>query len=159
MLARMSMTFVARRVTLAELARIKETPADVQRLVSDPKKGWTFSDQMYTAINYCLMGDAWAGKGPGAAIHGGKQIGPKGNYGPARYVEPAAVVKISELLAKVSKKSFMATFDPEAMNDDGEIYPPVEEDDGPTLWERFCDLRALYDEAANAGDAMLLDVS
>jgi len=155
----MSMTFVARRVTLTELARIQETPADAHRLLGDPKKGWTFSDQMYAAINYCVTGDAKANKGPGAAFHGGKDIGPKGDHGPARYVEPPAVVKVSELLAKVSKKGFMANFEPEAMNEDDDIDPPVEEDDGATLWERFCELRSLYDEAANAGDAMLLGVS
>jgi Domain of unknown function (DUF1877) len=155
----MSMTFVARRITADDLSLIKKTPDDVRDFLgTEGKKGWSFSDQMYAAINYCVTGDAWGSKGPGAAIHGGKAIGPQGNYGPVRYVEPAAVVKVSELLAKVSKKGFLANFEPEAMNDDGEIYPPVEDDDFSILWERFCDLRALYDEAANAGDAMLLSV-
>lgn len=159
MVGAMSMTFTARRITVDDLAIIKKTPADVRDFLDgDGKKGWTFSDQMYAAINYCITGDAWGNKGPGAAIHGGKGIGPQGNHGPVRFVEPAAVAKVSELLAKVGKKGFLSRFEPEAMNDDGEIYPPVEDDDASLLWERFCDLRALYEEAANAGDAMLLTV-
>lgn len=114
---------------------------------------------MFAAINHCLTGDAWVSKGQGAAIHGGKPIGPEGNYGQVRFVEAGVVVKVSELLAKIGQKKFLAKFDAEAMNEDGEIYPPVEEDDGAILWERFCDLRALYDETANAGDALLLYVS
>jgi hypothetical protein len=115
-------------------------------------------EKMWHALHF-LIARTPEETGPGAGrwILGGEPVGEPGGYGPARLLSPADVASIARELPNAD--TLRDSFDPRALAE-ADLYPSVWDEDPDELWEEisgyYKEARALYLDAANAGDAMVL---
>lgn len=115
-------------------------------------------DKAWHGIHFLLTGDAWdpGGTAAGLAVMGGEPVGVDGPYGPTRLLSPEDVKAVAAALGPLTADELRGRFDPDAMTD---VYPDLWDQGEPAfryLWNAFERLRALYADAAAAGDAVLI---
>lgn len=156
------------RVTMRELDALRFEPAGIIAVLypdgghGDPEQGRCLDiDKSWHAIHFLLTGEPWDGALPLLnAVMGGTELGEEDvGYGPARYLLPAEVKAVAQALASLSGEALWQRFDAKAFAR-AEIYPQGWSEDGKHYvlghYER---LRAIFAEAAQADDAMLLYLS
>jgi hypothetical protein len=111
-------------------------------------------DKAWHGLHYLLCGEPEPAPTPlGQAILGGEDAGDDfAGYGPARVLEPAAVVSIANALCAPGLEIEVAErYDPEAMTE-LELYPfGWDDEDAGWLLQAFRDLRGFYTEVAAHG--------
>lgn len=92
----------------------------------------------------------------GRSLAGGRPVGADRSYGPACLLAPAEVKKVSKALTKLPRRTVRARSAPAALQKAGTLHEWSADDSeqliGSTL-PRFC---SFYEEAAAAGEAVLL---
>lgn len=122
-------------------------------------------DKAWDGIIYLLTGDGYAtSQHPlrnvifsGQLVHDEQEMG----YGPAHYNTPEQVAELSALLDKINADELRARYNPADM-EEKDIYPSVWEDDEDIvtyLLNNFESVRALYADAAQNGEAVVMFVS
>lgn len=120
-------------------------------------------DKTWHAIHFLLNGKPWDGKRPlYNAVLGGMPIGEEDvGYGPARGLDPDEVRAVAEALGALPANQLLERFDPAAMNK-AEIYPEGWTEDPEHreyISDYYTELVAFFEQAARAGDAMLLYIN
>lgn len=142
--------------TLLE-TKMAEEELDEEKLV-DIDKAWD-------AIIYLLTGEGYAtSEHPlrnvifsGQLVHEEQEMG----YGPAHYNTPEQVAELSALLDKINADELRAKYNPADM-EEKDIYPSVWEDDEEIvtyLLDNFESVRAIYADAAQNGEAVVMFIS
>lgn len=164
----MSMIMMFRRLSDADLSRLREEPELVADYVGgeEPDGFGPFTDldvdKAWHAIHFLLTGTAWEGEPPlNFVVTGGTELGDDLGYGPARGLTSDEVQGVASALKDIPTESLVQRFDPEAL-ESAEIYPdiwdrPQEEDDSRGYVTGYYDeLRAFVLEAAAEGQALLV---
>ena len=127
----------------------------------------------WAALHFLLSGDVpmpkhealahglnWSDDSTTNVLMGGEPLPRDGGFGPARLLPPLVVARMANKLASVDPDALLKRFDPRALEEEG--IPPVGwTDDAATrarLRERYSTLRTLYQNAADAGDAVLIHI-
>lgn len=122
-------------------------------------------DKAWDGIIYLLTGEGYAtSQHPlrnvifsAQLVHDEQDLG----YGPAHYNTPEQVAELSALLDKLDAAELRTRYNPADM-EEKDIYPSVWEDDEDIvtyLLNNFESVRALYAEAAQNGEAVIVFVS
>lgn len=82
-------------------------------------------------------------------------------YGPAHYLTPEQVAGIHRKIASLTEADLKARYDPEAMNEEEELYPSLDwnEEDFEYLYFHFQALQSFFATAASRGEAMITFLS
>jgi hypothetical protein len=117
-------------------------------------------DKSWHGLHYLLTGTAWDGAPPfSLAILGGAEIGEDTGYGPPRYLTPEEVRAVAGALHRTPHESFLARFDPAAMNA-AEIYSGGWENcAAQAMRQQLGHLAEFYASAAADGMAVLICLS
>lgn len=116
-------------------------------------------DKAWHGLHYLLTGSDWEGEEPlRSVVLGGSEIGEDIGYGSARLIDKEKVEDISRALNELSSDELTARFDLGAMENLG-IYGIGDEDDLEWLLDAFCDIKALYNEAASNGNPVITFVN
>jgi hypothetical protein len=158
----MGVTANYRRLTAAELEHLQQAPATANALLFDehaPAHLVLDIDKAWHAIHFLLNDDPWGGDGPlFDAILGGTELDDDGH---TRYLTPDVVQAAAETLNEISPEDFIARFDPEALKA-ADIYPggwgEADEDDHEYLLDHYQLLQSFFDNAADAGHAILIHI-
>jgi hypothetical protein len=147
-------------LTALELQRLKASD-DVQAVIEGD--GGVSLEKLWHGLHYLLTGEAEGGEPPLAdAILGGTEIGSDMGYGPARYLTPDQVKRISGALSGLTRETLREHFDPADFAENG-IYPSIWDEDEDELFDElmgyFDQMSACYRDAAKSGKAMLLVLS
>ena len=164
----MSMIMMFRRLSDADLSRLREEPELVADYIGgdEPEGFGPFTDldvdKAWHAIHFLLTGTAWEGDPPlNFVAIGGTELGDDLGYGPARSLTSDEVRNLAAALKDIPTATLLQRFDPEAL-ESAEIYPdiwdrPEEEDDTRGyVSEYYEELRSFVLEAAAQGEALLL---
>jgi hypothetical protein len=125
--------------------------------VLDIEKAWQ-------GLHFLLTGTAEEGEEPASfLIRGGEDLGDEGG---ARALGPNDVLRFADHLATLSSEQLEQRYDPVRMTR-LRIYPtqiwkrPPSEGESPREWllASFVDLKAFFEKAAAAGDAVVIQVS
>lgn len=78
-------------------------------------------------------------------------------YGPAHYLTPEQVAGIHRKIASLTEADLKARYDPEAMNEEEELYPSLDwnEEDFEYLYFHFQALQSFFATAASRGEAIV----
>jgi hypothetical protein len=147
------------------LARLCAAPDEVEGYLmpddeNDEPANSTDVDKAWHGIHYLLTGTAWEGREPFCwAIMGAADIGPDLGMGPASYLTPEQVVRLSAALDSLTTDELHARFDPQDMQDKG-IYPEAiwvrdGEEALDYLLNNLAHLVDFYRDAAARGDGVL----
>jgi hypothetical protein len=162
----MGMVMVARRLTSAELAGLRDEPGTAHELLAD-ESGEAMDagrlvdvDKAWHGIHFLLTGTAWEIGTPAAnAVLGGRPIGEEVAYGPARLLEPDEVRDVAGAL--VDDATLRGRFDAARLQE-LEIYPNIW-DEEDVLQEyvlpHYTALVEFYRKAAGDGSAVLLAIT
>ncbi|MBC7818090.1 MAG: YfbM family protein [Planctomycetaceae bacterium] len=162
----MSMIGNYRRLTPLELNSLRENPRSVMAFLYSadrsrpPENRHLDIEKSWHVIHFLLNGDAWDGDSTLVnVVLGGSDLSDEGfGYGTVRFLLPDEVREVSEALSDVPAFELLQRFDAEALND-AEIYPHGWSDDskeGEYIRGHYVALQEFFDQAAKAGDAMLL---
>ena len=82
-------------------------------------------------------------------------------YGPAHYLTPEQVAGIHRKIASLTEADLKARYDPEAMNEEEELYPSLDwnEEDFEYLYFHFQALQSFFATAASRGEAIVTFLS
>ncbi len=163
----MSMIYVARALTVAELRLLRDEPTEAHRLIAeqpeDPRATLDL-DTAWHALHVLLTGRDLADSESRADAHPldpvivtGRELTPDDGPGSAMLVEPVEVRRIDDLLQQVTVADLRARFDPDAFTAD-RIYP-----DGwhePEVFDthlarHFTALQTFWHRAAGRGNSVL----
>lgn len=156
-----------RRVTPAEVTMLRSEPLAVAPFLFPPEGVAPAVDRhvdvggAWQALHFLLTGDPWAGGLPMAnAVLGGEPIGEEelAGFGPARLLDPQAVQAVAGALRSLSADELVGRFEAAALNA-AEVYPGAWTDDAETrawLHEEYLAVRQLFEDAAAAGDGLVL---
>jgi hypothetical protein len=90
------------------------------------------------------------------AVLGGSELTDEDlGHGPARYLEPAEVAAVAEALSRVSAEELWSRFDESRVVAE-EVYWSADPEGREYALENYRALRAFFDRAAEAGDAVIL---
>lgn len=163
----MSMVAVYRRVSPERLDALIQEPETVWELIQEEEEGTVPEDELLSidkawhGLHYLLNGDPWAGQWPlYDAIMGGERLGNEDvGYGPARYLTPAQVADIAEVLSVIRPDELEGRYDAEAMTT-AEIYPGIweQEDALDYLLSHYANLVQFFLEAAGREEAVIMIV-
>lgn len=167
----MGMVGMFRRLSDADLGRLREQPELVQEYLADePPAGFgPFAeldvDKAWHAIHFLLTGSAWEGEPPlNFVASGGAELGEDLGYGPARALAGSEVRDLAAALERLPVDTLMQRFDAAALAD-AEIYPDIwarsEEEDDTRGWiaETYAELRTFVIAGAAKGEALLMIVT
>ncbi|MET7395495.1 YfbM family protein [Dactylosporangium sp. NPDC005572] len=165
------MELIGRRLSDDELRAVRDDPATVDALLygdlddadaelPDPELDL---DKSWHGIHFLLTGTAWeVGKGAGAAVLGGAEIGEDTGYGPARILSPKTVLMVAAALDALDVETLRGRFDVSAMVA-ADIYPNVWADGADAfdsfLAPNFASLQEFYRAAAANNQAVLLAIT
>ena len=154
---------VWRRVDADELDLLERDPDAGGLLMADSDPEQLFDlGRAWHAVHMLLNGSPWGGTGPAFdAVLGGTVLGDPSTYEPVRVLLPERVRAVAALLADLPGEQLRTRFTHRAFRQ-AEVYPDV--------WDRadvltgfvlpaYERLRALYVEAAAAGDALLVQLT
>lgn len=156
--------------------RFQQTPAQLKEIEKDPSciEGVLFPnspedhgseldiDKTWDALHFLLSrSQENTNQILEKVILGGKEIGEKLGYDPARYVAPNEVKEISRILSGISPETLKKNFDPQAMIE-ADLYPSIWDEDGvfeDYLFPSFHELAEFYQDAAQKGNAVLFYIT
>jgi hypothetical protein len=119
-------------------------------------------DKAWHGIHWLLTGHPWEGETPWFnVVLGGTPISEAATYGSVRYLTPCEVEVVHKGLLNLPNDILIQRFDAHAMTK-AEIYPDIW-DEGDAAREYLLEylnvVRAVYRDASERGDAMLLWLS
>jgi hypothetical protein len=122
----MSMTLELLEITpetFTYLASDLDAFEEFQNRVPSTEMLWENLDKAWHGIHFLLTDSVWEGKPPlNFLLKGGKEFGHDLGYGPPRYLSPAEVATISEVLDEIPYRTFEKRIDPILLASKG-IYP------------------------------------
>lgn len=127
-------------------------------------------DKAWGGILYLLTGKAFASGSPEDEVDSLNRIFFSAQffdedmdvgYGPAHYLTPEQVAGIHRKIASLTEADLKAHYDPEAMNEEEELYPSLDwnEEDFEYLYFHFQALQSFFATAASRGEAMITFLS
>lgn len=164
----MSMIAYLLRATPAELEEYMNDSTLLETQIADEELDedkLVDIDKAWDGIIYLLTGEGYAtSQHPlrnvifsGQLVHDEQEMG----YGPAHYNTPEQVAELSALLDKLDAAELRTRYNPADM-EEKDIYPSVWEDDEEIvtyLLDNFESVRAIYADAAQNGEAVIVFVS
>ncbi len=164
----MGMTACFRRAAAVDLPGIEANPGAAAELLFEPTDAGARGpvqvdiDKMWNGLHWLLAGDTENTDGLGAVVLGGEEVGEDCGYGPARLHRPDEVARLSAELNVVTEDQLRARWNPEQMLAD-DVYPSIW-DEGDAVFEEellpaFRQVRALFAEAADAGEGVLVGIA
>ena len=123
-------------------------------------------DKAWSGILYLLTGKAFASGSPEDEVDSLNRIFFSAQffdedmdvgYGPAHYLTPEQVAGIHRKIASLTEADLKARYDPEAMNEEEELYPSLDwnEEDFEYLYFHFQALQSFFATAASKGEAIV----
>ena len=123
-------------------------------------------DKAWSGILYLLTGKAFASGSPEDEVDSLNRIFFSAQffdedmdvgYGPAHYLTPEQVVGIHHKIASLTEADLKARYDPEAMNEEEELYPSLDwnEEIFEYLYFHFQALQSFFATAASKGEAIV----
>lgn len=127
-------------------------------------------DKAWGGILYLLTGKAFASGSPEDEVDSLNRIFFSAQffdedmdvgYGPAHYLTPEQVAGIHRKIASLTEADLKAHYDPEAMNEEEELYPSLDwnEEDFEYLYFHFQALQSFFATAASRGEAIVTFLS
>ena len=127
-------------------------------------------DKAWGGILYLLTGKAFASGSPEDEVDSLNRIFFSAQffdedmdvgYGPAHYLTPEQVAGIHRKIASLTEADLKARYDPEAMNEEEELYPSLDwdEEDFDYLYFHFQALQSFFATAASRGEAIVTFLS
>ncbi len=127
-------------------------------------------DKAWGGILYLLTGKAFASGSPEDEVDSLNRIFFSAQffdedmdvgYGPAHYLTPEQVAGIHRKIASLTEADLKARYDPEAMNEEEELYPSLDwnEEDFEYLYFHFQALQSFFATAASRGEAIVTFLS
>ena len=123
-------------------------------------------DKAWSGILYLLTGKAFASGSPEDEVDSLNRIFFSAQffdedmdvgYGPAHYLTPEQVAGIHHKIASLTEADLKARYDPEAMNEEEELYPSLDwnEEIFEYLYFHFQALQSFFATAASKGEAIV----
>jgi len=118
-------------------------------------------DKAWHGIHFLFTNSEWGGPAPERWIIFGDTSIPDfdSGYGPARYLTPSQVLKVSDLLKSISIEELKKRYDPSKF-DSANIYPHIwtrdKEEGLEYLLHFYSQLKILYHKAGEAGEYVLM---
>lgn len=127
-------------------------------------------DKAWGGILYLLTGKAFASGSPEDEVDSLNRIFFSAQffdedmdvgYGPAHYLTPEQVAGIHRKIASLTEADLKARYDPEAMNEEEELYPSLDwnEEIFEYLYFHFQALQSFFATAASRGEAIVTFLS
>ena len=127
-------------------------------------------DKAWGGILYLLTGKAFASGSPEDEVDSLNRIFFSAQffdedmdvgYGPAHYLTPEQVAGIHRKIASLTEADLKARYDPEAMNEEEELYPSLDwnEEDFEYLYFHFQALQSFFATASSRGEAIVTFLS
>ncbi|MDP3988898.1 MAG: YfbM family protein [bacterium] len=163
----MSMIGNFKQVTPTQLQEIEASPSRLEAVLFDSSEGGASEDELnigktWDALHFLLSrSQENTNQILEKVILGGKEIGEKLDYDPARYVAPSEVTEISRILSGISSETLKKNFDSQAMVE-ADLYPSIWDEDGvfeDYLLPSFHELAEFYQDAAKKGNAVLFYIT
>ncbi len=158
------MVMVWRRADEAELDRVERDPDAAGVLLADSEPEQLLDvGRAWHAVHMLLNGSPWGGDGPAFdVVLGGTAVGDPSTYEPVRVLVPERVRAVADLLAGAEPDALRGRFTHRAFRQ-AEVYPDAAWDDADVLTAfvlpAYARLREFYAEAAQAGDAVLVQLT
>ena len=172
----MGMIMYLLRISKQELENYIQTPSlfeeklDVLYESEDNDDAFLDIDKAWGGILYLLTGKAFASGSPEDEVDSLNRIFFSAQffdedmdvgYGPAHYLTPEQVAGIHHKIASLTEADLKARYDPEAMNEEEELYPSLDwnEEIFEYLYSHFQALQSFFATAASRGEAIVTFLS